>query len=134
MEVAPTDEHTIDLNSNVMNNNPQFIALQKQFEEKKIEWERKLNELQSQNKKLIQENQALKEKAESVNIIKDNDIDTILDEIEAKESNTDIFEEDVYEAISLETCVNNRQVIGGPSKKAMEEVITINANYLDKII
>lgn len=28
---------------------------------------------------------------------------------------SDIFEEDIYEAISLETCVNNRNVIGGPA-------------------
>jgi len=41
-----------------------------------------------------------------------------------------VFEKDVYEAISLETCVNKRQVIGGPAKDVMEEVIAINRKYL----
>ncbi|MBN2221887.1 MAG: argininosuccinate lyase, partial [Vallitaleaceae bacterium] len=41
-----------------------------------------------------------------------------------------IFKEDIYEAISLETCVNKRQVIGGPAKEQIEKVIEINANYL----
>lgn len=40
------------------------------------------------------------------------------------------FESDVFEAISLETCVNNRKVIGGPARSAMEEVIAINETYL----
>lgn len=41
-----------------------------------------------------------------------------------------VFEEDVFEAISLETCVNLRKVIGGPAKDMMEEVIRINEAYL----
>ena len=41
-----------------------------------------------------------------------------------------VFEKDVYEAISLETCVNKRQVIGGPAKDVMEKVIAINRKYL----
>jgi len=28
-----------------------------------------------------------------------------------------IFESDVYEAISMETCVNGRNIIGGPAKE-----------------
>lgn len=43
-----------------------------------------------------------------------------------------VFEKDIYEAISLETCVNKRNVIGGPSKEMMEKVIEINTNYLKK--
>ena len=41
-----------------------------------------------------------------------------------------VFEADVFEAISLETCVNQRKVIGGPAKEVMEEVIAINEAYL----
>ena len=41
-----------------------------------------------------------------------------------------IFEEDIFEAISLETCVNKRQVIGGPSPVVMKQVIDMNQNYL----
>jgi len=41
-----------------------------------------------------------------------------------------IFEDDVFEAISLETCVNARQVIGGPAKEMMVKVIEINQTYL----
>lgn len=43
---------------------------------------------------------------------------------------SEFFSEDLYEAISLETCVNKRNVIGGPSKEMMERVIAINENYL----
>ena len=32
---------------------------------------------------------------------------------------SDIIEDDIYEAISLETCVNDRKVIGGPAKEAV---------------
>ena len=34
-----------------------------------------------------------------------------------------VFEEDIYEEISMETCVNNRLTIGAPGKAAMEKVI-----------
>lgn len=43
-----------------------------------------------------------------------------------------VFEEDVFEAISLETCVNLRRVIGGPAKEAMEKVIALNEVYLSQ--
>ncbi|SFG74227.1 argininosuccinate lyase [Lachnospiraceae bacterium C7] len=43
-----------------------------------------------------------------------------------------VFKEDVYEAISLETCVNTRLTIGAPSKDAMEKVIKIEEEYLEK--
>ena len=40
---------------------------------------------------------------------------------------TDMFGEDVYQAISLETCLNNRAVVGGPSPKIeMENIHRIN--------
>nr|WP_273319550.1 argininosuccinate lyase [Vallitalea guaymasensis] len=45
-----------------------------------------------------------------------------------------IFEDDIYEAISLETCVNKRNVIGGPSKEMMCKVINMNQEYLATIL
>ena len=41
-----------------------------------------------------------------------------------------VFEEDVYEAISMETCVNTRLTIGAPSETALKEVITLEEAYL----
>ena len=41
-----------------------------------------------------------------------------------------VFEEDIYEAISLETCVEKRETIGAPSRSSMEQVIVINEEYL----
>ena len=41
-----------------------------------------------------------------------------------------VFEEDIYEAISMKTCVDKRQTIGAPSKESMEKVIKIYENYL----
>ena len=43
-----------------------------------------------------------------------------------------VFEADVYEAISMETCVNTRLTIGAPSKTAMEQVILLEEDYLLK--
>ncbi|WP_334303781.1 argininosuccinate lyase [Vallitalea sp.] len=45
-----------------------------------------------------------------------------------------IFEDDIYEAISLETCVNKRNVIGGPSKEMMCKVINMNQEYLTTVL
>ncbi|WP_249029761.1 argininosuccinate lyase [Tannockella kyphosi] len=41
-----------------------------------------------------------------------------------------VFQEDIYEAISLETCVNKRVTLGAPGKKAMIQVIAVNEQYL----
>lgn len=41
-----------------------------------------------------------------------------------------VFEADIFDAIALETCVNQRKVMGGPAKEAMEAVIDINTRYL----
>lgn len=41
-----------------------------------------------------------------------------------------VFEEDIYEAISLKTCVEKRLTIGAPGKEAMEKVIAIHKEYL----
>lgn len=41
-----------------------------------------------------------------------------------------VFEEDIYDAISMETCVNKRLTIGAPGKEAMEKVIALEKEYL----
>lgn len=43
-----------------------------------------------------------------------------------------IFDDDIYDAISLTTCVNKRNTIGAPGKKAMAKVIELNEEYLNK--
>lgn len=45
---------------------------------------------------------------------------------------SDVFGEDVYEAISMETCVNKRLTIGAPGKEAMERVIAMEKEYLSQ--
>ena len=42
-----------------------------------------------------------------------------------------VFEADIYDAISLETCVNLRNTIGGPGTDAMKNVIAMEKTYLD---
>ena len=42
-----------------------------------------------------------------------------------------VFESDIYDAISLETCVEKRLTIGAPGKEAMEQVIAANKIYLE---
>lgn len=41
-----------------------------------------------------------------------------------------VFREDIYEAISLRTCVEKRETIGAPGITAMEKVIKLNKAYL----
>ena len=41
-----------------------------------------------------------------------------------------VFEEDIYDAISMETCVNKRNTIGAPGPEAMEKVIAMNDAFL----
>lgn len=41
-----------------------------------------------------------------------------------------VFQEDIYEAISLKTCVEKRNTIGGPGRQAMAEVIAAYQEYL----
>lgn len=41
-----------------------------------------------------------------------------------------VFEEDIYDAISMETCVEKRNTIGAPGHAAMENVLKINEDYL----
>lgn len=42
-----------------------------------------------------------------------------------------VFEEDIYEAISMKTCVEMRSTIGAPGKTAMEKVIAVQEAYLN---
>ena len=43
-----------------------------------------------------------------------------------------VFEEDIYEAISMKTCVEKRNTIGAPGEEAMKKVIAANALYLQE--
>jgi len=43
------------------------------------------------------------------------------------------FDDDIYEAISLKTCVERRVTIGAPGKEAMEAVLKEYDNYLDNL-
>ena len=43
-----------------------------------------------------------------------------------------VFKEDVYEAISMETCVNQRLTVGAPGRAAMEQVIALEKDYLSQ--
>ena len=55
--------------------------------------------------------------------------DMTLDEFKAI---SPVFEEDIYDAISLKICVDKRLTIGAPGKEAMDKVIAINKEYLSK--
>ena len=52
--------------------------------------------------------------------------------IEEMKSISELFDEDIYEAISLETCVEKRVTIGAPGREAMEKVISQNRRYLEE--
>ena len=63
-------------------------------------------------------------------IEKDTSIDALsLDELK---SICDKFEEDIYDAVSLKTCVEKRLTVGAPGPEAMKDVIRINREYLSK--
>ena len=42
-----------------------------------------------------------------------------------------VFNEDIYEAISMKTCVEKRETIGAPGPSVMEQVIAQNRKYLE---
>lgn len=44
-----------------------------------------------------------------------------------------VFNDDIYDAISLETCVGKRNTIGAPGPEAMKQVIAINEEFLSNI-
>lgn len=43
---------------------------------------------------------------------------------------SDKFEEDIYDAVSLKTCVEKRLTIGAPGREAMEKVLAVYREYL----
>ncbi|MCM1256669.1 MAG: argininosuccinate lyase [Roseburia sp.] len=45
---------------------------------------------------------------------------------------SDVFEADVYEAVSMETCVDKRLTMGAPGREAMEKVISLERAYLNE--
>ena len=45
---------------------------------------------------------------------------------------SEIIEEDIYDAISLETCVSERKTIGAPSKGAVEFCINKGKEFLSQ--
>ena len=53
--------------------------------------------------------------------------------LEELKSISDVFEEDIYDAISLETCVGKRNTIGAPGPDAMKKVLEINEAFLKSI-
>ncbi len=62
-------------------------------------------------------------------IEKDKAIDEL--SIEELKAISPVFEQDIFEAISLETCVNKRMTIGAPGPDAMKKVIQIYREYLN---
>ena len=61
-------------------------------------------------------------------IEKDTSIDAL--SLEELRSISDKFDEDIYDAISLKTCVEKRLTIGAPGEKMMKQVIEKNKVYL----
>lgn len=43
---------------------------------------------------------------------------------------SEVFDDDIYDAINVETCVNKRNTIGAPGITAMKQVIALNEKYL----
>jgi argininosuccinate lyase len=61
--------------------------------------------------------------------------DKSLDELTLDEYKavSDVFDDSVYDAISLETCVNTRIVDGGPSEEYISKLIKVNDEYLKNL-
>ena len=59
--------------------------------------------------------------------------DTSIDALSLSELKTisDKFEEDIYDAVSLKTCVEKRLTIGAPGPDVMKQVIALHKEYLD---
>ena len=53
--------------------------------------------------------------------------------LEELQSFSEVFEEDIYEAISMETCVNKRLTVGAPGHDAMLEEIAACKDFLNSI-
>jgi argininosuccinate lyase len=57
-------------------------------------------------------------------------LDMTLDEYKAI---SPVFEDDIYQAISLEECVSKRNTIGAPGKEAIDKVIAVNEEFLNNL-
>ena len=57
-----------------------------------------------------------------------------LDELSLEEYQaiSPVFEQDIYDAISMRTCVEKRMTYGAPGPEMMEQVIQENREYLEK--
>ena len=55
-----------------------------------------------------------------------------IDDLELKELKefSDLFEEDIFDAISLKTCVEKRLTVGAPGPEAMKKVIAVNKEFI----
>ena len=53
------------------------------------------------------------------------DKSTVIDALTMNEFKefSELFDEDIYTAISLETCVNQRSLVGGPAVETMRKII-----------
>ena len=63
-------------------------------------------------------------------IEKNTSIDALT--LEELKSISDKFEEDIYDAVSLKTCVEKRLTTGAPGPEAMKRVIEMNKSYLQE--
>ncbi|SFQ46761.1 argininosuccinate lyase [Butyrivibrio proteoclasticus] len=54
--------------------------------------------------------------------------------IEELKSFSELFDNDIYEEISLETCVNKRLTIGAPSLKCMSEIVKLNYEFINSLV
>ena len=52
--------------------------------------------------------------------------------IEEYKSASPAFGEDIYDAISMKTCVERRNIIGAPGPTALKAVIAMNEEYLQE--
>lgn len=52
--------------------------------------------------------------------------------IEEYQKISPVFEEDIYQAISMETCVNKRITTGAPGRMAMKETLEIYKKYMEE--
>ncbi len=50
--------------------------------------------------------------------------------IEEYKSISPVFEEDIYDAISIKTCIEKRNTIGAPGPEAMQKVLDINEKWI----
>ena len=57
-----------------------------------------------------------------------------LDDLSLEEYNavSPVFDEDIYEAISLQTCVDKRLTLGAPGPEVMNKVIAIYDKYMEE--